>query len=306
MQPVLDPELLKAFVAVADHRSFTRAAAVLNRTQSAVSMQVKRLEDRLGVTLFQRTKTEVSISPAGEGLLGYARRILSLSDEAVGRVSDHKLEGVVRLGIIEDYGILVVPPLLASFARKYPRILIEMEIGLMESMPERLGHGCDLVIALHPSGECRGAFVRSEQAVWAAGPNYSTDDSEPLAVALYPHGCLFRKWATEALDRSGRRWRPAFVSHSRAAMIAIACQGLAVTVMKESTFPPELRRLSESDGMPALPRGEICLHRAPSLSIAASLLADHLVPGMAKVAEALSTAPVHVARPAALRKIGIV
>src|SRR6201746_2071537 len=103
-EPVLDPDLLKAFVAVADQRSFTRAAAVLNRTQSAVSMQIKRLEDRLGVELFSRTTVNVDLSSAGEGLLGYARRILKLNDEAVGRLREHKVAGVVRLGGMGDDG----------------------------------------------------------------------------------------------------------------------------------------------------------------------------------------------------------
>src|ERR1700754_1550042 len=100
--PALDPELLQVFVAVADHRSFTRAAATLNRTQSAVSMQIRRLEDRLGVELFSRTKANVDLSAAGEGLLGYARRILALNKEAVGRLADRKVEGVVRLGVMDD------------------------------------------------------------------------------------------------------------------------------------------------------------------------------------------------------------
>src|SRR3981081_1554548 len=113
--PSLDPDLLKAFVAVADQRSFTRAAVMLNRTQSAVSMQIKRLEERLGVELFNRTKANVDLSSAGEGLLGYARRILTLNDEAVGKLRERKIEGVVRLGVMDDYGTLIVPPLLASF-----------------------------------------------------------------------------------------------------------------------------------------------------------------------------------------------
>src|SRR5258708_10507785 len=111
--PVLDPDLLKAFVAVADQRSFTRAATQLNRTQSAISMQIKRLEDRLGTVLFHRTKARVELSPAGEGLLGYARRILALNDEAVGRLREHKVEGMVRLGVMDDYGTAILPPLLA-------------------------------------------------------------------------------------------------------------------------------------------------------------------------------------------------
>src|SRR5436853_6390833 len=129
-RPNLEPDLLTAFVAVADHRSFTRAAVLLNRTQSAVSMQIKRLEDRLGVELFKRTKANVELSPAGEGLLGYARRILSLNDEAVARLREHKVEGMVRLGVMDDYGTSIVPPLLTIFIAGYPLFKFQIEPGL--------------------------------------------------------------------------------------------------------------------------------------------------------------------------------
>jgi len=274
--PALDPELLQAFVAVADQRSFTRAAATLNRTQSAVSMQIKRLEDRLGVELFHRTKANVDLSPSGEGLLGYARRILSLSDEAIAHLREHKVEGVVRLGVMDDYGTSIVPPLLASFLAGYPLIHVEMETGLTSSMPARLGEAYDLVIAMHPAGRGDGEFLCREQAVWAASAEHATEEQDPLPVALYPQGCLFRSWAMEALDGAKRRWRLAFVSHSLAAVESIAAQGLAVTVVKSGTFPSRLRRLSERDGLPPLPAADICLHRAANLSHAGALLADHL------------------------------
>jgi DNA-binding transcriptional LysR family regulator len=272
----MDPDLLKAFVAVADHRSFTRAAVALNRTQSAVSMQVKRLEERLQAELFHRTKANVDLSAAGEGLLGYARRILSLNEEAMGRVREHKVEGRVRLGVMDDYGTLLVPPLLAGFVANYPLIHIEMETGLTSTMTDRLGEAYDLVIAMHPQGSGEGELLRCEQAVWAASPEHRVEELNPLPVALYPSGCLFRSWAMQALDAAKRPWRLAFVSHSLAAVEAIAVQGLAVTVVKAGTFPPRLRRLSDRDGMPPLPRAEIRLHRAADLSRAASLLADHL------------------------------
>ena len=275
--PVLDPDLLKAFVAVADQRSFTRAAAMLNRTQSAVSMQIKRLEDRLQAELFHRTKANVDLSAAGEGLLGYARRILTLNDEAIGRLRERTVEGVVRLGVMDDYGTLVVPPLIASFVAGYPLIHIEMETGLTSSMTARLGEAYDLVIAMHPEGQGDGEFLRREQAVWAAGPQQAVEGANPLPLALYPQGCLFRKWAMEALDAAQRPWRLAFISHSLAAVESIAMQGLAVTVVKAGTFPSKLRRLSDRDGMPPLPAADIRLHRASNLSRPASLLADHLV-----------------------------
>ena len=274
-----DPEPLTAFVA--DHRSFTRAATALNRAQSAVSIQIKRLEERLGTELFHRTKINVELSLAGEGLLGYARRILLLNDEAVGHLQQHKVEGRVRLGVMDDYGSVVVPPVLASFVAAYPRIHIEMETGLTARMPERLGEDFDLVIAMHPEGQGGGELLRREQAVWATAVLQSVESQNPLPVALYPQGCLFRQWATEALDASGRPWRLAFVSHSLGAVESIAAQGLAVTVVKSGTFPPRLRALSERDGMPRLPGADIRLHRAAGLSRAAGLLADHIVGAIA-------------------------
>lgn len=279
-----DPELLAAFVAVADHRSFTRAAAALNRTQSAVSMQIKRLEDRLGIELLHRNTVAVSLSPAGERFLGDARRILMLNDEAIGRLREHRVEGRVRLGAMEDYGALVLPPLLNGFLTLYPRINVEMETGLTCSMPDRLGGAFDLVIAMHPAGHGDGEFLCREHGVWAASPDHAANARTPLPLALYPPGCLFRAWAMAALDAAQRPWRLAFVSHSQDAVEAIVAQGLAVTVVKAGTFPKRLRRLSAADGMPPLPTADICLHRAPGLSTAATLLARHLTEFMRKPA----------------------
>lgn len=284
----LDPDLLQAFVAVADHRSFTRAASALNRTQSAVSMQVKRLEERLQAELFHRSTSSVDLSAAGEGLLGYARRILSLNAEAIGRVRAHGTDGRVRLGVMDDYGTLIVPPLLKDFTANYPLIHVEMETGLTSSMTDRLGEAYDLVIAMHPEGRGEGELLRTEQAVWAASAAHRVEQLDPLPVALYPQGCLFRAWAMQALDEADRPWRLAFVSHSLAAVEAIAAQGLAVTVVKSGTFPPALRRLTSRDGLPRLPRAEIRLHRARDLSRAASLLADHLVAALRQQAKRAS------------------
>jgi DNA-binding transcriptional LysR family regulator len=278
----LDPDLLQAFLAVADHRSFTRAAMTLNRTQSAVSMQVKRLEEQLHAELFHRSKPNLDLSAAGEQLLGYARRILSLNEEAVGRVREHRVEGRVRLGVMDDYGTMLVPPLLASFVASYPLIEVEMETGLTSTMTDRLGKTYNIVIAMHPEGHSEGELLRREQAVWAASAEHRVEDLDPLPVALYPRGCLFRSWAMQALDTANRAWRLAFVSHSLAAVEAIAAEGLAVTVVKAGTFPSRLRRLSVRDGLPPLPRAEIRLHRAQKLSRAATLLADHLVSSLAE------------------------
>ena len=167
-RPALDPELLKAFLAVADRLSFTHAAVSLNRTQSAVSSQIKRLEAQLGTELFKRSTTNVSLSAAGEGLIGYARRILMLGDEAVERVRAHRTEGRVRLGVMDDYGALILPPILKSFSNTYPGIELHMETGLTSGMVGRLGRAYDVVIAMHEAGDGPGEFLRRERAVSVA------------------------------------------------------------------------------------------------------------------------------------------
>lgn len=278
---MLDPDLLRAFVAVADHGSFTRGAAALNRTQSAVSMQIQRLEGAVGAAVLDRSRRGLRLTPAGEVLLGYARRILSVSAEAMGRLRDLQVEGTVRLGVMEDYGTRLVPPLLAGFAAAHPRIQVEMVTGLTAPMLPRLGERFDLVLAMHAAGDGGGTFLRREQAIWAAGRDVAAEDRAPLPLALYPQGCLFRAWAMASLDAAGLPWRLAFVSHSLAAVTAIAAQGLAVTVVKAGLLPPELRPLGDRDGLPPLPEADIRLHRAPGLAPAGELLARHLADGLA-------------------------
>jgi DNA-binding transcriptional LysR family regulator len=275
-RPTLDPDLLRAFVAVVDQRSFTRAATALNRTQSAVSSQIKRLEDQVGQTLLDRSTTHVDVTPAGESLVGYARRILSLGEEAIQRLHEHEVEGRVRLGVMEDYGTIHMPGLLKSFALAYPAVEIQMETGLTSTMVERIGPDFDIVIAMHPVGERSGTLLSRERAIWVGSHLLDVNASEPLPLALYHSGCLFRKWALEALDRSGRAWRLAFISHSLSAVEAVAAQGLAVTVVKEGTRPSSLTVLGKADGLPKLPLAEIRLHTASPLSPAGRFLADHI------------------------------
>lgn len=282
--PVLDPDLLKAFLAVAEHRSFTRAAYALNRTQSAVSVQIRRLEERLGARLFQRARAGVALTAAGDELRVYARRLLDLNAEAFDALRARKSDAVVRLGVMDDYGTIVVPPLLAEFAKSHPEIRVEIETGLTATMPARLGEAYDLVIAMHPAGRGDGDLLRREQAVWAAAKSYPARAHDTLPVALYPPGCLFRQWAADALDAVGRPWRLAFVSRTLAAVEAIAAQGLAITVVKAGTLPARLRVLSERDGLPLLPAADIRLHRARHLPRPAALLADHLQRGISEPA----------------------
>lgn len=276
----LDPELLRAFVAVAECGSFTRAASLLHRTQAAVSLQVKRLEEQLGVALFRRTTARVEISAVGEEFLLDAQRILDLHEQALARLSGRQAAGRLRLGIMEDYGTKLLPPLLASAAQQFPLVQVEVEIGLTARMLKRIGSSFDAVFAMHPEGANEGELICREAPAWVAARDRATEDLDPLPVALSDRDCLFRQWASQALDEMGRAWRLAYISTSHAAVEAIVAQGLAVTVVKGSMLAPSLRVLQPGRGVPVLPGAEIRLHRAPKISAPARLVTDHLARGL--------------------------
>jgi DNA-binding transcriptional LysR family regulator len=274
----IETELLRVFVTVVETRGFTRAARALNRTQSAVSMQIKRLEERIGRRLFERNGRAVSLSRDGEALVSYARRILRINDEVLEAISRPEVEGVVRLGVIEDYATVVLPQILAHFAAEHARVYVELQTGLTVHLLERLGAPFDLVLGMQPAGRSGdGEAIRREAAMWVGSRVHAAHERSPLPLALYPNGCLFREWALSALDRAGRQWRITYMSPSLAAVEAAVAAGLAVTVVKAGTMPKNLRSLGPKDGLPRLPVAEIVLYRAPRrLSKAATLLGDYI------------------------------
>lgn len=274
---LLNTELLKAFVAVAEQRSFTRAAIALHRTQSAVSMQVKRMEGTLGVELFCRYPQHIELSYAGGTLLTYARRMLTLNDEAVAQVCTSSKDRALRIGVMEDYGSLVLQPILARLSVDASPLPIEVVTGLTSLMLGRLGLEFDLVIAMHPQGTGGGVLLRREQAVWAVGVGCQMGGPEPLALALYRPGCLLRTWATEALDAEGRPWRLGFVGESARSVQTTAADSKMLTVVKSSMFPRQLRRVAASQALPRLPAADVRLHRSTLLSRSTSLFVDRLV-----------------------------
>ena len=275
-RPSLDPELLRAFVSVAEHLSFTRAAERLNRTQATVSLQVRRLEECLGATLFRRSTARVELTATGHDFLIDARRILALGEQAIARIAHQKLAGRIRIGVMEDYGTKLLPHLLAEVAERFPLMQIEMEIGLTSRLLKKLGPSFEAVIAMHPEGAGGGELICRERAVWAAASDHAVEDRDPLPVALSNPDCLFRAWAVEALNEAGRPWRLAYVSPSLAAVQAIVEQGLAVTVVKGSMLGPRLRSIPTGRHVPPLPNAEIRLHRAATLDRSASLVVDQL------------------------------
>ena len=289
-RPRLNLDQLRAFAAVADHRSFTRAAVGLHRTQSAVSLQVKRLEATLGVALFERRARGVEPTAAGLQLLVFAREMLALDHRAVDEVGGGSASRPVRLGVMEDFGALVAARLASEFAARTPGASVELHTGLTGPMLGRLGADFDLVIAMHPLGDGRGHLLRRERAVWAVGPMCRVTASDVMPLALYAPGCLLREWAIAALDAAGRRWALQFVGQSIASVHAAVADGQTLTVAKSGMFPRSLRRAPPELALPRLPAAEVRLHRAAGLSRTARGLADHLVAGVQHTSR--STPPV--------------
>ncbi len=248
--PDLDLDLLRCFVMVAEQGGFTAAGEQLGLTQSAVSLRIKRLEEAVRRPLFQRTSRQVALTREGETLLGYARRLLALNDEAVRRLVAAPVAGRLRLGVADHFVPRGLAPLLARFARAYPDVRLEVEVGRSHDLRAKLGRGgFDLVLGKRRDGETTGRPIHTETVVWAAAPDWEAPTGRPLPLALLPEGCMFRERALTALGRAGLAFEPVFTCDSLLGLAAAAQAGFALTVLGRGGFPPGL---AEVPGLPSL------------------------------------------------------
>ena len=259
----LEPELLRSFVAIAETGSFTAAARRVSRTQSAVSMQIKRLEETLGRELFSRDGRTVELTPDGEVLLGHARRILAVHREALAAFDRDALAGEVTIGAPDDYASTFLPRILARFGRTHPRVQVNVVCRpSCELLPCLAQASVDLALVTQGNGEEGGVLVHREPVVWLTSARHSVHAEDPLPLAVFDQHCCFRRAAVERLGRVGRRHRIAYVSASIAGIYAALDAGLAVSMLLRSNLRPGLRTLTEAEGFPTLPDAGIMLLRA--------------------------------------------
>ena len=271
----LDLTLLQAFATVVDSGSFTRAAHYLCRTQSAVSMQVQKLEEIAGRQLFQRDKRQIRLTEEGKVLLGFARRMICLNQDALAALDQPCAEGHVRLGMPDDYAHCFLPNVLALFAHAYPRVQLEVIGALSGELLDRIEAGkLDLAIITRQPGRRAGELLRRERLVWVSACHHLVHEEATLPLALYPEGCVFRAHALAALDAKGRAWRIAYCSQSFAGGTLAVSAGLAVTVVAQSMVPIGWQILGPDSNLPALPEVEITLHRASNMPMRAVLLLE--------------------------------
>lgn len=277
--PSIDTELLRTFVAIADYGGFTRAGEVVNRTQSAVSMQMKRLEeDLIRRPLFQKDGRTVSLTIEGQVLLGYARRILKLHGEVFNTLREPHMVGVVKIGSPDDYVMRFLPGILQRFAQAYPLVQIEVHCEPSRQLLQR--QDLDLSIVTREPGTEIGQILRQERFVWMVAQGFYPHEQNPIPLAMFNTDCFCRTWACNALDTMQRDYRIAYTSASLAAISAVVTAGLAVTAQLESLLTPDLRIIGEAEQMPQLPLASIVLLRNPkNPSPITECLAEHIAEG---------------------------
>jgi len=252
-----DVTLLKSFQTVAQEASFTRAAEKLHLTQSAVSAHVRRLEEQAGKPLFTRNTRSVALTPEGAMLLGYARAILRLNDEARIRLSGATRTAYLKIGASDDFMSSWLPDVLRDFQATRSGVTIEARVvntGVLLADMER--GELDLVVGSRCQGDYTGHLLWREPLVWAYAKRALPDTLSPLSLALFPEPCPYRDAALAALAAAGREWRISMVSPSVGSLRAAAGSAFAVTPLNRSLLTSQLQALGPNAGLPDLPEVE--------------------------------------------------
>ena len=268
----LDPDLLRAFLLIAEGNSFTRAAGMLGRTQSAISMQIKRLEELLGQPVFARGRGNATeLTPHGQYLLSRARQILALNDEVLTTFRTPQIAGTVRLGVPDDYAFGYLPPVLKRFADTHPAVQVDVLCEPSEDLVARLKRG-ELDLAIPSSLQADGVNqipLWRGQLVWVTSTRHAPHRLDPLPLALSsadplanPSRCEWASAAVRALEKAGRRYRVAYISSSQVGTHAPVLAGLAVTVSAQAWLPEGLRPVRPDEGLPRLPEYGIVMIRS--------------------------------------------
>lgn len=251
----LDIDLLRCFATVVEAGGFTAAAKTLLRTQSAVSVQIKRLEEAIGHKLFERNKRSPVLTEQGEMLLGYAHRMLKLNDETVLRLTETEIEGTLRLGIVEYLAPHRLPLIISKLRRAYPRLDLRLRVDLSSKLHSELEEGkLDVIIAARNESEDQGKELFREQLCWATGSLGIPDPEKPVPLAVLPPPCFYRQAAIQSLDQQGRPWYCAVTTMNISGVQSVIQAGLAVGVLSKSSLLPSMTVLGPEDGFPLLPK----------------------------------------------------
>jgi len=267
----LDSELLRTFLAVAESGSFSKGAVRIFRSQSAVSLQVKQLEDILGHRVFQRQARGVKLTPIGEQLRPTAQKVVGLLDETIGQLRSSPLQGSIRIAIPDEYGDSLLPGVIAQFARNHPQVELSVRCSFSADFSEALARN-EIDLAVH-AVEAPGnnmQILRKEKTYWVTSNNHMIHQQNPVPVALFDRDCWWRDRALEALSKSGKRHQIIFSSESVTGITAAVCAGVAVGMVGENSLRDDFRILSAKDGFPAMQDSILVLEHREGISGAVS------------------------------------
>ncbi len=250
----LDLELLRGLIAVVEYGTFAAAAGQLHKTQSAITQQMQRLEEQVGLPLFEKQGRNKKLTRHGETLLEYSKHMLAIHDEAMRTLHAGKLIGSLRMGAPHDIADTILPPLLTSITRSSPLLQVEIHVGRSPFLMEALKRGeIDLTVSTRRDASLEGVVLRTSPTVWICAADYVHDRNAPVPLILVDEPSLFRKLALSALDSAGVRWRPSHLAGSLAGIKAAIRAGAGVTARSIELLGPDMRVLGESDGFPPLP-----------------------------------------------------
>lgn len=297
LPPGIDPDLLRAFVLIAEGGSFTRAAERVGRTQSAVSMQIRRLEETLGHPLLTRTPKGVQPTPQGAWLLERARAMLALNDEIIANFRAPPMVGSVSLGTPDDYALNWLPGILARFAEVHPAVELNVVCLNSGALVERFREGRLDITLLSEGHELPGHAAQRiwrGPLRWVGSPNHGLHrrDPLPLALSLAESDCPWRKAALDALRAIGRSARITYNSATQTGCFTVALAGLALTVSTPATLPEGLSWMGEAEGLPPLPdMGILLLRHEAAIGVpAADALAAHITEGFRRASPEVALA----------------
>ena len=264
-RPTLELDLLRTLVLAMQTGSFQQSAALIGRSQSAVSLQMRRLENQVGVRLLQKNGRKLALTDAGEVLLGYANRLLALNDEAVQATAGVNLKGKVRLGLLQDFAETILPPALAAFTRAQPAVEIAVQVEPSKRLiAEVRQHRLDLALLFTRRGdltELPATRVATVPMVWVLKKDLPLPD--PLNLVLFEPPCVFREVATEILGKANRSWRQVFVSPSLAGTWAAVEAGLGLSIRTRIGLPGNLTSQARLSGTRQLPLVDVTVLQRP-------------------------------------------
>ncbi len=278
MSAPLDIDQLQTFIAIVDTGSFTKAAGRVFKTQSAVSMQMRRLEERVGKQLFIKDGRGNRLTADGDKLLNYARRIIRLNSEAIAAFDDNRLEGTLRIGTPDDYADRYMPEIIGRFAKTHPNVELYIVCEPSMDLAEKMAKGeLDIALVTHNPLLRQSDVVRTEPLCWVGSANHPLKDDAPVPLAVGRRDCQWRQLACSALDADGRDYQILFTSWSSTVVAAAVLAGMAVSILPESALRTGMKVLTANDGFPSLPPVQIGLMKRPGLSTSLlNAITDHI------------------------------